>query len=48
MAADPALAAGLNVAEGSVVNEAVARAHGLRARPFADVLGFRRRALGSG
>lgn len=41
MAADPALAEGLNVAEGAVVNEAVARAHGLRVWRLADVLGFR-------
>jgi alanine dehydrogenase len=41
MAADPALAKGLNVAEGALVNEAVAQAHGLQARPLRDVLGLR-------
>ena len=38
MRADPALAAGLNVAGGGVVNEAVAQAHGMRARELTDVL----------
>jgi alanine dehydrogenase len=36
--ADPALALGLNVLDGAVVNEAVARAHGLSARSLADAL----------
>jgi len=37
--ADPALAAGLNVAGGAVVNEGVATAHGLTATPLSSVLG---------
>lgn len=36
--ADPALAQGLNVLDGAVVNEAVARAHGFSARSLADAL----------
>jgi alanine dehydrogenase len=36
--ADPALAHGLNVLDGAVVNEAVARAHGMSARSLADAL----------
>jgi alanine dehydrogenase len=36
--ADPALARGLNVLDGAVVNEAVARAHGFSARSLADAL----------
>jgi alanine dehydrogenase len=36
--ADPALALGLNVLDGAVVNEAVARAHGLSARSLANAL----------
>lgn len=38
MTADAALAAGLNVVAGDVVHPGVAQAHGLRARPLADVL----------
>ena len=38
LAADPALAAGLNTFGGELTNEAVARAHGLSARPVAEVL----------
>jgi len=37
--ADPALAAGLNVAGGAVVNKGVATAHGLTATPLSSVLG---------
>jgi len=38
LAADPALAGGLNVAGGAVVNAGVAAAHGLTAAPLADAL----------
>ncbi|MFT4218906.1 MAG: alanine dehydrogenase [Microbacterium sp.] len=37
--ADPALAAGLNVAHGAVANAGVATAHGLALTPVADLLG---------
>ena len=38
LGADPALAAGLNVTSGTVVNEGVAVAHGLGAQPVSSVL----------
>ena len=38
LAADPALARGLNVAEGAILNEGVAAAHGLPLTPLEDVL----------
>ncbi|UOE21809.1 alanine dehydrogenase [Thermobifida halotolerans] len=38
LADDPALAAGLNTHDGELTNDAVARAHGLGARPVAEVL----------
>jgi alanine dehydrogenase len=40
LAGDPGLLAGVNVAEGSVTNAAVAEAHGLEVRDAGDVLGL--------